>query len=243
MSKLSNTILKEIKEKDIKPIPKWQFALLHIGMWVLFGFALLFGSLATGIILFHVATTDWEVVPRIAGGLHSFLYVLPYIWILVVGLMIFLATKVYKHTTKGYRVKPSIIVAIAIIASLALGSVLFATRFAQGMDRVLREKVQPYRAYQELREKVWQVPERGLLPGKIVKMDDDSLWIIDDYSGKKWEVDVSDAVMPPRAPQPRLYDHVVVVGEKTDTFTFEAEGIRPAPHVLKGFKKKIQKMK
>lgn len=243
MSKLSSTIIKEIKEKDIKPIPKWQFALLHIGMWILFGFALLFGSLATGIILFHLATTDWEVVPRIAGGLHSFIYVLPYIWILVVGLMIFLATKVYKHTIKGYRVRPSIIVTIAIIASLILGSILFATRFAQGMDKLLREKVQPYRQYQELREKVWQAPERGLLPGKIVKMDNNSLWIIDDYTGKKWEVDVADAILPPLAPPPRIGDHIVIVGEKTDASTFDAEGIRLAPHVLRGFKKKVQNMK
>ncbi|MBD3156726.1 hypothetical protein GF369_02755 [Candidatus Peregrinibacteria bacterium] len=242
MSKLSSTIIKEIKEKDIKPIPKWQFVLLHVGMWALFGFALLFGSLATGIILFHLATTDWEVVPRIAGGLHSFIYVLPYIWILVVGLMIFLATKIYKHTTKGYRVRPSIIVTIAIIASLIMGSILFATRFAQGMDRLLREKVQPYRHYQELREKVWQAPEQGLLPGKIVKMDDNSLWIIDDYTGKKWTVDVTDAIFPPLAP-PRIGDHVVIVGEKTAPLTFDAEGVRPAPHVLKGFKQKIQKMK
>lgn len=243
MSKLSSTIIKKIEEKDIKPIPKWQFAFLHIVMWILFGFALMFGSLATSIILFHLATTDWEVVPRIAGGLHSFLYVLPYMWILVVGLMIFLATKIYKHTTKGYRVKPSIIVTIAIIASLILGSVLFATKFAQGMDGLLREKVQPYRQYQELREKVWQAPERGLLPGKIVKMDNNTLWIIDDYAGKKWNVNVANAKMPPIAPPPRVGDHVVVVGEKTNAFSFNAEGIRLAPEAIKGFKRKVQKMK
>lgn len=243
MSDISKSILKKIEEKHIKPIPKWQFVLLHVGLFVMFGFAILFGSMATGIMLFHISRTDWEIVPRLAGGLHSFIYVLPYMWIIVVGLMIFLATLVYKHTHKGYKLKPSVVVAVSIIASLLIGSILFATKSAEGIERALRENVQSYVQYQELRDKIWQAPERGILPGKIVDIQKDSLMLLDDFSGKRWEVDIEDVTLPPFAPKPKVGDKVIVIGEKTGRDTFTAEGIRPAPEVLRKFKRNPKKVK
>lgn len=243
MSEISKNILKKIEEKHIKPIPKWQFALLHVGLFVMFGFAILFGSLAFGIMLFHISTTDWEIVPRLAGGLHSFIFVLPYMWIVVVGLMIFLATLVYKHTHKGYRMSPFIIVAASIIASLLLGSILFATKGAQWVDNSLRQNFRPYDQYQELRDKVWQAPENGVLPGKVADIKGDTLMLLDDFSGKRWEVDIEDIKYPPLVPQPQIGDQVIAVGEKTGKYTFDAEGIRPTPQVLKGFQRGIKKVK
>ncbi|MCD6109491.1 hypothetical protein J7J83_01920 [bacterium] len=243
MSDISKNILKEIDEKHIKPIPKWQFILLNIGLFVMFGFAILFGSLATGLILFHIFSTDWEIVPRIGGGLHSFIYVLPYMWIIVTGLMIFLATLVYKHTFKGYRLKPSIIVLISIIASLLVGSVLFATKSAEGMEKILRENVAPYAQYRESRERIWQTPEHGILPGRIIDIKKTSFMLLDDFSGKRWQVDITDAKMPRFIKKPQVGDLVIVTGERTGQNSFEADGIRPATKMIRGFHIKIEKLK
>jgi len=236
MSDISKNIMKKIEEKNIKPIPKWQFVLLHIGLFVMFGFAILFGSLAFGLILFHISRTDWEIVPRLANGIHSFIYVLPYMWIIIVGLMIFMATLVYKHTHKGYRLRPSIVVATSIIASLLMGLILFATKSAEGIERTLRENIRPYDQYRELREKIWQAPERGILPGKVINIEINSIMLLDDFSGKRWEIDIEDAVIPPFTLKPKVGDRVVVIGGKTGQNTFDAETIRPAPQVLNGFK-------
>lgn len=233
MSDISKNVLKKIDEKHIKPIPKWQFILLHIGLFVMFGFAILFGSLATSLMLFHIWTTDWEIVPRIGGGLHSFIYVLPYMWIVVLILMIFLATLVYKHTEKGYRLRPSIIVAISIIASLLMGSILFATKSAEGIETALRENIKPYNQYREIREQIWMAPEQGILPGRIYKIQDETLLLLDDRSGKRWEVDITEALIPPLAPKPKVGDTVIIIGERTGENTFEAEGIRPASQLPK----------
>jgi len=243
MSEISKNILKTIDEKHIKPIPKWQFILLHVGLFVMFGFTILFGSMATGIALLHLATTDWEIVPRLGGGMHSFIYVLPYMWILVLGLMIFLATLVYKHTNQGYKIKPSLVVAISIIASLIIGSVLFATNSAEGIEMTLREKVRPYAEYQEMRNKVWQAPDQGILPGTIVDIQGDSLMLLDDFSEKRWTINIENVLLPPLAPKPQIGDQVMVIGEKTGKDTFTAEGIRPAPHMLKKFQPGQKKMK
>jgi len=243
MSDISKNILKAIDEKHIKPIPKWQFILLHVGLFIMFGFAILLGSLATGIALFHISTTDWEIVPRIAGGLHSFIYVLPYMWIVVLIFMIFLATLVYKHTNNGYKLKPALVVIVSIIASLVIGSVLFATKSSEGMEKALRENIRPYARYQESMEEIWQAPEMGILPGKIVEITNESLMLLDDFSGKQWKIDTEEVILPPFTPKPQVGDQIIVVGEQTGEDTFEAEGIRPAPQVLKGFKRGMQKMK
>lgn len=241
MSEISKNILKKIDEENIKPIPKWQFILLHIGLFTMFVFAILFGSLATSLMLFHIWTIDWEIVPRIGGGFHSFLYVLPYMWIVVLILMIFLATLIYKHTNKGYRVKPSMIVAISIIASLLIGSILFATKSAERMERVLRENIKPYNQYREIREQIWQVPEQGLLPGIIYDIKDKRLLILKDRFNKQWEIDITDAKFPKFFPLPKEGDQIIVVGIKTGEFTFHAEGIRPAPQLPRNFKRSIEK--
>jgi len=239
MSDISKNILKEIEKKHIKPIPKWQFVLLHIGLFVMFGFAILFGSLATSLVLFHITTIDWEIVPRLRGGLQSFIYVLPYIWILVTGLMIFLATLVYKHTYKGYRLKPSIIILVSIIASLLIGSVLFATKSAEGMERAMRANIGPYAQYRELREKIWQAPERGILPGKIIKIQNNSIMLLDGFSGKRWTVDISEAKIPKLTP--KIGSRVIVIGEQTGEHTFDAKGIRFTPKMIRAFKFRIKK--
>ncbi len=243
MSDISKSILKKIDEKHIKPIPKWQFILLLVGLFVMFGFAILFGSMATGIMLLHLSANDWEIVPRIAGGLHSFIYVLPYMWIIVVGLMVFLTTVLYKHTHKGYRLRPSVVVAVSIISSLLIGSILFATNSAEGIERALRENIQPYQQYQELRDKVWQAPERGILPGRIVNIKEGTLMLLDDFSGKRWEVNIEDVTLPPFAPKLKVGDQVVVVGEKTGDFSFDADAVRPAPDFKKGIRPGTRKLK
>ncbi len=237
MSEISKNILKEIDEKHIRPIPKWQFILLHVGLFAMFGLAILFGSMATGIMLLHIATTDWEIVPRLAGGLHSFIYVLPYIWILVTALMIFLATLVYKHTTKGYKLKPSLVVAISIIASLAMGSILFATNSAEGIEMALRRNIPPYEQYNKMQKRIWQAPDQGVLPGVIIDIKEDSIMLLDDFSEKRWTIDIKGAKVPPLAPAPQVGDQVIVIGEQTGKDTFTADGIRPAPHMLKDFGK------
>lgn len=241
MSEISKNILRKIDEKHIKPIPKWQFILLHVGLFVMFGFAILFGSLATSLMLFHIWTTDWEIVPRIGGGLHSIIYVLPYMWIIIVGLMVFLATLVYKHTSKGYKLRPSLVVIVSIIASLVIGSVLFATKSAEGIEKALREHVRPYDQYREIREGIWMAPEQGILPGVIYEIQDEKILILDDKSGKRWEVDIIEAITPPFAPDPKVGDLVIIVGERTGENTFEAEGIRPAPQAPNGLKRGIKK--
>jgi hypothetical protein len=229
MSKLSKNVIEKIHEKDIKPLPKWMFILGHIAVWVLFVLSILIGSAAVALGLYKLfVVNDWGILGRLPGGpVGGFLLVLPYMWILIMGLMVFVAYKLFEKTEKGYKVSPWIILALSIGASFVLGSLMFANRSAEGMENFMREKVPPYREYQEFREKVWHAPEKGILPGRILSIKNDSMIIMDDMSGTKWKVDISNAQIPPFM-KLTVDDVVIAVGSVEGKAKFTAEGIRPA---------------
>ncbi len=229
MSKISKNVIERINEKDIKPLPKWMFVLGHIAVWLLFALSIFIGSAAVALGLYKLfVVNDWGILGRLPGGfVGGFLIVLPYMWILIIGLMVFVAFKLFEKTEKGYKVSPWVVLALSIVISFILGSIMFANRTAEGMENFMRDKVAPYREFQEFREKVWHAPERGVLPGRIIKVNGDSMIIMDDLSGKKWKVDISDARIPPIM-QIKNGDIIVAVGSIEGKDAFKAESLRPA---------------
>lgn len=222
MSKTSKKILDQIEKKHIKPTPKWQFMLMHGSMWTLFAASILLGSIAVSVALFKIVANDWTIVPHLPGG--PFI-VLPYLWILILGVMAVVASILFEKTEKGYKHHLWTIGIASVGLSIVIGSVLFAVRFGEGVENSLRDNFKPYRQYQEFREEVFHAPDHGVLPGRIIEVRDDVMILMDDFSGMRWKVDISDAKLP-------LHDLregkiVIAVGEKTNKGEFKADFIKP----------------
>jgi len=227
MTKTSKKILDKIEKEHIKPRPKWQFVAMHILMFVLFGLTIFLGALAVSVILVKVMASDWSVIPRLPGGP---LLVLPYLWILLFGIMILVASFLFEQTEKGYKHNLWIVAIASIGLSIILGSLLFAVRVGEGVEDGLREHFKPYKQYVEMREKAWHAPEHGVLPGRVIEIEKDIMILLDDLKGLKWDVDITDAKMPMR---PIKIDQIIiVVGKKTGEGEFDADGVRPG-NVLK----------
>jgi hypothetical protein len=229
MSNISKNVLKKIDEKEITPRPKWQFILSHILLWGVFGVSIILGSIATSLVLAKLFANDWTLIPRLPGGpIRGFLLVLPYLWIAVMALMIFIASQVFTKTKKGYKHHPWIIVALSILVSITLGSILFATRTADYVENAMRMNIKPYQQYQELRERIWHAPDNGILPGKIIKITSDKLIILNDLTGKTWNVDISEAMYPHHM-ELEEGSNIIAVGDKTSETEFKADILKPAP--------------
>lgn len=237
MNKTSKKILDQIEKKHIKPTPKWQFVLMHTAMWMLFAASILLGSIAVSVALFKIVASDWTVVPRLPGGP---LIVLPYVWILILGVMVVVASILFEKTEKGYKHHLWTIGIVSIGLSIVLGSILFAIRLGEGVENGLRDNFKPYREYQELREEVFHAPEHGVLPGRIIELDQNVMIMMDDFSGTRWEVDIKDAKLPIR--ELKEGEIVIAVGEKTGKGEFKAEGIRPGNIMKDRLGKPKQKM-
>jgi hypothetical protein len=208
---------------------------------MLFILSILLGSIATSLVLVKLFTNDWTIVPRLPGGhVGGFLLVLPYLWLGILALIVYLASKIFEKTKKGYKYNHWLIVGLSVLLSIILGSVVFASKAGDFVETKMREHIQPYRQYQELREKVWHAPENGILPGRIMEIKSDKLIIVTDITKMMWEVDIEEGKKPVFVTIEVGMD-IVAVGEKTGDDTFKAEGLRPGSPVKERLKNLIPK--
>ncbi|MFC1656068.1 hypothetical protein ACFL3C_04305 [Patescibacteria group bacterium] len=241
MTKISKSVIDKIDEKHIKPIPKWQFVLLNVAMWALFVATILLGGIATSLVILKLFNTQWALAPRIGG---NFFIVLPYIWFGLLALMIFIGSKIFEKTKKGYRRNHWTIAGISVLASITLGCIFYSTHAAQNVEETMQKHVPAYKELQQIREKVWHAPEEGLLPGRIVEASSESLIILNDLTGQTWEVDIEDARMA-RDVTLKVGMPVLATGEKTGDLEFKADAIRAhknlPPPLEKAMKRGMEK--
>lgn len=224
MNKISKKVLEKIEKKEIEPRPKWQFITMHVLLGILLIFTVLIGSFATGIMLHKLMATEWDFVPRIGGGpIQGFLLVLPYVWILALFVSTFVAYKLFAETKGGYRHHPIIILLGSIILSLVIGTVLFVTKVADITDNALQTHFRPYAEYQELREKIWNAPQEGMLIGRVINVTPREVLVLNDVTGETWNVDIKNVK---RMPTLKEWDIVIAIGESTKKGEFDADYIK-----------------
>lgn len=227
MSNLSSKILNQIKEKNVTPKSRQYFILMHGLLWIALGASVFLGSIACAIVLRHLASADWEMM-YIATGNHmrSFVFFLPYLWIIFIGITLLIADKLFKNTQKGHRLAPWKVVLASILISILFGALIFSIRADESVEETLRENIKPYAEWQEFRQKPFNTPERGLLVGRIIEMNPDEAWMVIDFMDNEWVVDTTMATFYNNF-QPRLGQAVGMKGNKLDEIHFEALQITP----------------
>ncbi|MBU0577944.1 hypothetical protein KJ742_03290 [Patescibacteria group bacterium] len=225
MTKLSKSILGTIKKNKIQPRSRWQFVLLHVLLWVALATSVVLGSLAISVILRVITGVDWEIVRYVGNGaIHSFMLVLPYIWIAILGLIMFLATMLFEKTKKGYRYSPVMVVITSVVISLLFGSGLYFVGVGHSVDTALAESIPPYATWKEKRDGAMVVPDRGALVGRIINLMSDEQIMMIDFKGTKWTVDITDAEFKDDF-RLQLRQSIGVLGEKIDEDEFKAKRI------------------
>ena len=139
--KISQEVLNKIKDKNIKPKPKWKFLVREYLMWIFFGLAVFVGSLAVSIIIFILTHIGWS------GHMFKlgFLLNIPYFWILILLIFLFLAYYNFKHTKNGYQYNPYMVVVLSVLISIVLGSVMYGLGQGEKMERMFYKGIPIYR--------------------------------------------------------------------------------------------------
>lgn len=239
MTKLSKTILDKIKRGKIKPIPRWQFVLMHFLLWFAYILAIVFGALAFSVIFRLIKGVEWEMIRHAKGAIYGFLFVLPYLWLIILGVVLFLAGKLFEKTKKGYRLKHIIVVLSSVAISLVLGMVLYFVGVGHSVENSLTEKIGPYAEWRENRDRFLVAPDDGVLAGKVVDIKPEEKLMIIDFMGTKWNVDISEAISKNDF-QPKVGRPVGLLGEKISDDEFRAYRIMPfRPPRLNGFPKRM----
>jgi hypothetical protein len=225
---LSKKTLDKIKKEHIAPKPKWQFLLKKTVLWALFVLSVCFGGIASAGIIFALGTNDWEIQERVAHTrLEFLLQTLPYFWIVVFLVFVFIAYYNFKHTPKGYRFRFAIILSANILLSVLLGFALIGMGAARHIENAAIKAI-PY--YNDItnapRMRMMMRPEDGVLGGWIEEITNERLIILSDLNNFRWEIDITEI---PEQQKERLKEGILirVIGEMVNDNTFEAEQVLP----------------
>lgn len=227
MDKLTGSIISKIKKEKISPAPKWMFLAKNYSIWTLFVLAVIIGGLAFAVILFLLTDNDWDIYKHLDKSFGEYLLLsFPYFWIIFLGLFSTAAFYNYKHTKKGYRRDPHLIIGANILISVIIGTVFFYAGLGSKIENVFADNIPYYRNHAQYKLDVWNNPEKGLLAGVITEAGNKDSFVLKDFEGEKWEIQASSAFWGGRVIFQKG-ERIKIIGKKKSDDIFSAQQIRP----------------
>ena len=224
--KNSQKLLKKIQKQRISQKSRLQFTLKNAFFWSLFTFSIIIGGLSFSIIVFAFSQTDFDLLSNIPNSkVELFLGLLPFFWIFSSLAFLFVSIFGIRHTKTGYRHSPFLVFGSSIILSIILGTSLFFTGGAERMEQIFAENISIYESLEERKVSRWSLPENGFLSGKIIEKEE-AVIIIEDWNGKKWEVDFKGAIIKGRVFLEKN-EKIKIVGKISENDIFIARQIGP----------------
>ncbi len=128
MPKLRESILADIHAKNIHPRPRWQYILLHIGLWSAGIVTIILGSFACALMILEFSLPERAYLRWIESQeTTGWLLALPYLW--GIGMIVALTVGyfIFSKTDRSYRFHASVITITLIVGSLLGGELLYLT--------------------------------------------------------------------------------------------------------------------
>ena len=223
---LSKKILDEIEKRHLEPKPRWQFLLKRRLFWALFAVSTLLGGLAIAIIIFIFLDHD----PDVSIYLHQTMFedvllTIPYVWLALLFLFIFVSWYTFRQTKKGYRYRTARIVILSLGMSIILGLLLNTIDVGERIHSFLIKNVPFYDTVVQTLEDEWTQPQRGLLGGVIIQTEEKEDYIVlRDFHGNIWQVEIS-SVQEKGEVKLKVNSKIKIVGEMKSAGVFIAHEI------------------
>lgn len=222
----SDKLIDKINQKNIKPIPKWVFKAKYILLWIFYICFISFGAISISLILFSVQQSDFNLLSHIGHGqIEMILTLIPYIWLILLLLLICGSVYAIYNSKKGYKFQITKLIAYNIGLSIVLGILFFLSGGGDILEKTFTSKMGIWESIEDKKSKIWNNPDEGTLSGKIITYD--SLkWSISGLDQKKWEVDIRSAFIA-NSVLIEKGEKVKMIGEITNNKTFKAKEIYP----------------
>ena len=227
IEQIGKNALEVIKQKKINPKSKWKCLLYGRVAWGLSLIFIVIGGLAFSVIVYMVKNNDWDMYSHLGDSLVEFIIVtLPYFWITLLMLLIYLAFFSSKFTEEGYRYKLAVLLSLGLLLNMALGLMFYSIGFGQVIDSYLQDRVPAYNYMFVNKAKMWTQPEKGLLAGFIIFANENQLIIKDDQDNL-WNVGLDENVIIKGRMEVDVGLKIKIIGEKQDDNNFLAKKIKP----------------
>lgn len=228
MTKLSESIIGKIKCDKIVPVPKWHFLVKKCSFWTMFFVSMVLGSFSFSVMMHISKSGDLDLIEHLQGNwIVSAVMLLPIFWLFTLLFFAVLAYFNWKCTKLGYCVKRRWIVLGSVFLSILFGELFYSMGLGKQLDSMMARVVPIYDQYKHrARRDLWQQPERGMLTGKIIEVDEDmEKLLVRDENGKNWVIDDSDVKWENEGLEEKG-KIIKVIGQKTGEVEFCATEIR-----------------
>lgn len=207
---ISDKTLKLINQRQMRPIPRWEFVAKNWSIWLGFGGSLL-------LVVLGVALSWFGLIDNI---------ITPYMWIVLALVFFGLSFFIFQKTKKAYRFDKKNVAVVLILVALMFGGILFRMGAASRIDRGMESRFSLYRQMVPMKMEAWNRPESGYLSGEITSLNDESGFVIKDFNGKEWTVFGDQMVVRGRVKM-LVGEEIKIIGSQGSTNTFKADEIRP----------------
>lgn len=235
----SGEVLQKIKAEKITPKPKWQFWLKNSLIWILGILSLVLGAISTSLI-FYMLTGEESGFG--SDGLRNFktlFVIVPFFWIICLAFFAILVFYYFKHTKKGYKYSPKLIILGIFILSLIFGGTLSAFGLDRVIDDVLGEKAPMYNQVINPRMDYWSNPDDGRLTGLIISQEDEMTYQLVDLSGAVW---VTKTESEEEAKKIKVDHPVRLMGDDVGDHNFKIEKVMSVGPGRRSFKRSVPQM-
>jgi hypothetical protein len=226
MTDLEEKVLASIERQKLQPKPAYVFMARRSVFWLLAILSIILGGITFAVLLYGLTgflKDGWRSFDEVP--LEEILFSIPVAWMLIMPLFVASAYFGFRHTRRGYRMKPSVTIAGSLAASLLLGASLQWFNVGNHINEFLERKFAFYERMTHIPYGEWSRPDAGFLGGHADKMLNENTLLLTDFRGKTWTVDLSGATV---ALDNAIVDEgdVAIHGVKTGSSTFKAETLQ-----------------
>lgn len=210
-----DSIVKEIKEKHIQPIPRSRIVLFRRLMWSIGIIVTLVGALAFAKVIAGLLAAGWESWDYTFPTFRSFFFsIMPVAWILLIVVFSIIASILFQKTEGGYRYKRIVVILSSISISFILAIVILTVGAYTNANNFFTSGILLKEA------RIWSNPDEGRLFGSIESRSDGGI-IIKDIYGQLWIIDTR-YLLPVSQEVSSEEDVVRIIGIETDNNVFLA---------------------
>ena len=181
---LAQQLLDRIHAQNIRPVSRWRVRARRIGIQLLFGAVLLFGTLSVALALQEIhqhAGHGWLLRKTMSDYA-------PLVWTLTFGLMVWAGIRVFRELPRGWRVRPVHVGLVVAVVCLVAGWGVERSDALLVVHRVIAMRVPSYRAaWQAKALNQWHDPAAGRISG-IWAAPGDSGALLAAVDGVRWTV-------------------------------------------------------
>jgi hypothetical protein len=215
--RIAGAVLRRIREESIEPRPRWHFLMREGVIWALGAVSIVVGALAVAGILFELRFAAWDLYLATHESFFDFVFdALPFVWLVLFGLFGTAVCLSVRHTRRGYRYPPAILIGGSFVASCVVGSAIFLVGAGRFVDESLGRLVPLHQPLFERERMLWSSTEKGRISGVVIDAPREGYMGIEGPDRVLYRVDMS-GFEPIERTYVRAGDHVRVIGVPTST--------------------------